>query len=558
MIAALYARKSQDQFAVADDQKSITRQIEHASRYAATKGWTVAEAHVYADDGISGAEFSNRPGFLRLMNSLKPKPPFDVLIMSEESRLGREQLEVGYALKQIIQAGVRVWFYLEDRERTLNTPTDKIMLSLTAFADELEREKARQRTYDAMLRKARAGHVTGGKTFGYDNLEVLGPDGRRSHVERRINEAEAAIVQRIFRMCAEGHGYSRIAKTLNAEGARSPRPQQGRPAGWSPSTIHEVLKRPIYRGQIVWNTTRKRDRWGQHHQAPRPGNEWITIEAPALRIVPEDVWQTARRRLDGIKSHLVVSSQGRNGGRRRDVDSQHLLAGFARCGQCGGSFYPLSREHGKQRVYFYACSANHKRGQAVCRNALIMPKTIVEAGILTALVGDVLRPAVVTAVIEGVLAELQPDARRGTLDRLQAERAAVEREISRLVEALAMGGMDLAPVSAAVQQRQARQRELEAAITAAGQGQPRYDRRAVERQVRDRLQRWRDLLSRSVADGRQFLREALDGPIRFTPNPAAKGYRFEGDVRLGELLTGLVSLAPFMASPAGFEPAFWP
>jgi hypothetical protein len=30
------------------------------------------------------------------------------------------------------------------------------MLSLTAFADELERDKARHRTYDAMLRKAKA------------------------------------------------------------------------------------------------------------------------------------------------------------------------------------------------------------------------------------------------------------------------------------------------------------------------------------------------------------------------------------------------------------------
>lgn len=39
---------------------------------------------------------------------------------------------------------MRVFFYLEDRERTLDTPTDKIMLSLTAFAEELEREKARQ------------------------------------------------------------------------------------------------------------------------------------------------------------------------------------------------------------------------------------------------------------------------------------------------------------------------------------------------------------------------------------------------------------------------------
>lgn len=62
---------------------------------------------VFVDDRISGAEFSTRPGFLRLMNALKPKPAFQVLVMSEESRLGREQLEVGYALKQIIQAGAR-------------------------------------------------------------------------------------------------------------------------------------------------------------------------------------------------------------------------------------------------------------------------------------------------------------------------------------------------------------------------------------------------------------------------------------------------------------------
>ena len=54
-----------------------------------------------------------------------------------------------------------MFFYLEDRERTLDSPTDKIMASLTAFADELEREKARQRTYDAMVRKARSGQCHG-------------------------------------------------------------------------------------------------------------------------------------------------------------------------------------------------------------------------------------------------------------------------------------------------------------------------------------------------------------------------------------------------------------
>ena len=48
------------------------------------------------------------------MNALKPRPPFQVLIMSEEARLGRESIETAYALKQLITSGVRVFFYLED------------------------------------------------------------------------------------------------------------------------------------------------------------------------------------------------------------------------------------------------------------------------------------------------------------------------------------------------------------------------------------------------------------------------------------------------------------
>jgi site-specific DNA recombinase len=76
MIAAMYARKSTDQNGVGDEEKSVTRQIEHAKTYAALKGWTVPGEYIYVDDGISGAEFVKRPGFLRLMNALKPKPAF--------------------------------------------------------------------------------------------------------------------------------------------------------------------------------------------------------------------------------------------------------------------------------------------------------------------------------------------------------------------------------------------------------------------------------------------------------------------------------------------------
>src|SRR3989442_1405068 len=276
MIAAIYARKSTEQTGVVDDAKSVTRQIDHARAYAERKGWLVAAEHIYSDDGISGAEFVKRPGLTRLLNALEPKARrFDVLIMSEESRLGREQIETSYVLKQLTDAGVRVFLYLDDRERTLESAMDKVMLSLTNFASEMEREKARQRTYDAMLRKAKALHVTGGKVYGYDNVEVLGTDGTRQSVTRRANPKQAAIIGRIFELYASGVGMLTIAHRLNNEGVKPPR---GR--GWAPSAVREMLYRPLYRGEVVWNRSQKIVKAGTKKQRKRPEAEWLRKPAP--------------------------------------------------------------------------------------------------------------------------------------------------------------------------------------------------------------------------------------------------------------------------------------
>jgi site-specific DNA recombinase len=295
MIAAIYARKSTEQNGVGDEEKSVARQIEHAKAYAAKKGWSVDDTHVYSDDGISGAEFKKRPGFLRLLNALSPRPPFQVLVMSEESRLGREAIETGYVLKQIMDAGVRVFFYLEDRERTLDTAMDKVMLSLTNFASEMEREKARQRTYDAMVRKAKALHVTGGKVYGYNNVDVPSPEenGTRLRVVRQINDEQAVTVRRVFELYASGVGMVKIAHRLNQEGVRPPR---GR--GWAPSGIREMLHRELYRGTVVWNRSQKIVRAGTKKQRKRDESEWIRIEAPELRIVSEDLWGRVKETLD--------------------------------------------------------------------------------------------------------------------------------------------------------------------------------------------------------------------------------------------------------------------
>lgn len=89
MKAAIYSRKSTDDNDRNPENKSVTRQIDRAKAYAAAKGWTVEDEHIFVDDGISGAEYERRPGLVRMMARLKE---FDVIVTSENSRIGRDMV----------------------------------------------------------------------------------------------------------------------------------------------------------------------------------------------------------------------------------------------------------------------------------------------------------------------------------------------------------------------------------------------------------------------------------------------------------------------------------
>jgi DNA invertase Pin-like site-specific DNA recombinase len=513
----------------------------------------VPDECLFVDDAVSGAEFATRPGFVRLMRALKPYPPFQVLVMAEESRLGREQIEVAYALKQLAQAGIRVWLYLEDRGRTLDSPTDKLLMSVTAFADELEREKARQRTHDALARKARAGQVTGGVVFGYRNREVVGSDGRRQYVEREIAPEEAAVVRRIFELSASGVGVRRIAIVLDDEGALAPTPRRhGRPRSWAPSSVREILYRDLYRGVVVWNRIRKRDVWGLKRHLPRPEREWVRLDAPELRIVDDALWAAAHRRLEDTRASYLWATNGKLNGRAaaaKAIESKYLLIRFAQCALCGGSMMARSRDYGSRRRYGYLCGYHHQRGRTVCVNSLEAPMVTTDHAVLASVERDLLRPEIVELAID----ELRPD--RDTLGRRRAailtEIARLDRELSRLTSAVASGG-DLPALLAALKERQASRERCERALVeldaTARIGQRDLSR--LEREIRHRLADWRAMLRREIPEAREILRNLIVGRVVFTPRPETRLYEFSGRGSLGRLLAGTASPVS-VVTPAG-------
>lgn len=502
--AAIYARKSTEQHNVSDDEKSVTRQIEHAKAYAIKKGWTVSDDLIFIDDGISGAEFVKRPGFIRLMNALKPKPSFHVLVMSEESRLGRESIETSYALKQIIDAGVRLFFYMEDRERTLESAMDKVMLSLTNFASEMERERAKQRTYDAMLRKAKAGHVTGGIVYGFDNREITSAEGKRLHVVRVVNEPEAARVRQIFEMYAGGLGITRIAKRLNDESV--PAPRQG-PNGWAPSAVREILYRPLYRGQIVWNESQKVVRGGTKKRRRRPDSERITVDAPELRIVTPELWESVQSRL--------TRSADRTRPRVRDIETKYLLTGMARCAHCGGPMMVIGPGTSRRQGRFYACAYHRKRGSKICKNSMLAEQELLDKVLLRSL-ATVLHEQVLDRAIEQALVQIRSQQHTQLDRRTQIERelSLIEATEKRLVEGIAKGEF-MDPLLVRLRAEETRKKELIAELSHMEQGgASEWDMARLKRELRARVANLPSLLGRDVSESRKLLRVLFEEPIQ--------------------------------------------
>ena len=543
MICAVYARKSTDQSDVTDEARSIARQVESARAYAERKGWTIAPEHLYVDDGISGAIFgAGRPGLARLLNALFRRPPFQVLVMSEASRIGREAIETSYVLKRIIDSGVKVYLYLDDRERTLDTAMDSVMLSLTNFASQVERERARQRTADAMLRKARAGHVAGGKVYGYSNVDVPGPDGRRSHVARAVEPEQAAVVRRIFTDYAGGVGMVRIAKRLNAEGIAPPRAR-----GWAPSAVREMLRRDLYRGIITWNRSAKDVRGGQKRQRSRDEREWIRREAPELALVSPELAAAVDVRLRSAVKAFPRGAHGTlTGGavQAPGYASPYPLTNFARCVECGGPIGTISRSHGtgakRWLARFYGCTTRDRRGPAICGNRTLLRHEVLDAAFLDAirarLDAGLIRDAVARAITlrrerEGATAQRRPAVERELL--------AVEQRIARLVDAITAGG----PVEELLERLRAGRARKASLIDE----QRALSVRRVDRGEETLLARLtghaadlRRLLGVHVARTRQLLGAMLSGPVMRAPitEEGRRGYRFSGRLQLGGLLLG--------------------
>ena len=413
---AIYARYSSDN----QRDASIEDQIRLCREHAEQQGWRVVES--YADHAISGSSLL-RPGIQGLLTDAAASK-FDVILAEALDRLSRDQEDIAGLYKRMRFAGVRIVTLSEGEVSNLHVGLKGTMNAL--FLQDLA-----DKTRRGLRGRIEAGKSGGGLCYGYDVIKRVDENGEPIRGDRKMNEAEAAIVRRIFEEYAVGHSSRTIAHKLNAEGVPGP---AGR--NWGPSTIHGnrrrgtgILNNELYIGRLVWNRLRyvKDPDTGKRISRLNPESKWIVQEVPALRIIDQGLWDQAKARQSALEIEPKTKPSGKPLVDRRRP--RYLFSGLIRCAGCGGGFSMISQS-------LLGCST--ARNKNTCDNRLTIKREAVEQRILTALRERLMEPALFAEFCKEFTKEmnrLRMEA-SASLAGKRAELARIERQLQKLLEAL--------------------------------------------------------------------------------------------------------------------------
>ena len=304
----------------------------------------------------SGAALVDRDGLQRVLSMIEAGEA-DVLLAHASDRLSREQLHIGVILDRVLRAGASLQFATEDFE---NSPVGKCLLSARTFAAELELAKIGERTQRGRRARVAAGKPLAGRKppFGYRWLDPEKKKGGKTRLV--INPDEAPAVRLVFDLALQGLPLRRISDALAARGIPSP---AGAPR-WQPSSIRDVLLRPVNSGSLVTHAT-KRERLpnGGYRQRPATAEERVVLPEVAEPIVTPEKQAAVTRRLELNK----LNSTRRN----MYPEAALLRGGHLVCGHCGWTLSvsnatPASRSLSPQ----YRCTAQRQHGPSCPRPSI--------------------------------------------------------------------------------------------------------------------------------------------------------------------------------------------
>jgi site-specific DNA recombinase len=319
-----------------------------------------------------------------------------------------------------------------------------------------------EKTHRGLRGRVEDGKSAGGLCYGYRVVKTIS-GGSVTTGEREIESEEARVVERIFRDFVAGISPKQVAKNLNREGIAGPFG-----GAWSPSTIYGngkrgtgILNNELYIGRLVWNRLRyvKNPDTGKRVSRLNPEAEWTRKEVPELRIVPDELWTTAKSRQR--QTRHTVKTAGALGAAKRP---QYLFSGLTKCGICGAGFIMS----GKNRLGCFGA-----RDQGRCDNHLTIRRDEVEARVLRALQEKLLQQDLFEEFCDEFTREMNRlrMEHRSSLSAAEREIERIEVRRKKLVESI-MDGVPASEVRNELNANASRREELKAKLAAADEPPP--------------------------------------------------------------------------------------
>lgn len=284
-ITALYCRLSRDDN-LEGDSNSIQNQKLILQKYADENGFQ--NTRFYVDDGYSGTNF-NRPAFEQMMDDMS-NGDIAVIITKDLSRLGRNQLHTGLYIEEIFPSNDVRYIAVNDNVDTKYENSNELMPFKNLFNEWHVRDCSRK-VRNVVNAKAQRGIRVGTRApYGYRK-------GATKDSPLLVDEEAAAVVKRIFAMCAGGMGPAQIAKQLKKECIYSPSMyaytkfgtshsglNTERPYNWTGDMVADMLQNMVYLGTRSTFAT-----------APSPTRTKNDVNAPnqsglSLRILMKSWW----------------------------------------------------------------------------------------------------------------------------------------------------------------------------------------------------------------------------------------------------------------------------
>ncbi len=406
-------------------EQQLGRLTAHVGTHAA-EGWALDPAHVFRDEGYSGAALA-RPGLDRLRDAIKGCEVDRVLVTAPD-RLARNYVHQMVLLEEWTRAGYAAEFL--DRPMS-DDPHDHLLLQIRGAVAEYERTLIAERMRRGRLAKLRPGTMLPWTyaPYGYR----LSPDRPRDPSGVTIDQAEAAVVAELFAMYREpGTSLMQLALHLDARGVPMAR---GRPR-WSSPTIRGILRNPTYTGQV--HAQRTQYRAATHRRSathpigcphgsavPQPQDTWLLVgQVPAV---------VSQAHFDEVQAKLATNQSF---ARRNNTAHQYLLRALVSCGQCG---LACTARATNGRNFYYLCSRKGHRTfshRATCCPARHTPAGQLDESVWDDLCALLAEPEpLATAVARAHGGAWLPQellARRETLRRGQAH---LRQQLERLTDA---------------------------------------------------------------------------------------------------------------------------